>query len=456
MTSFLYLENNSIIWYNPEIIRRELLLFMRKKKKLLYILAITIISIPAIASANWSTGNTARTWEGYSSGLGENLAVIDGVGEYVYSPVYDAMQCSLGLEVHQKTRDFLIVEDSILGKPVISLDFIENDLIDDGNTCPTPKVGIYLPDSITTLHRYTFSRFTNSYIHLPSDITNIPDGLFYCQKKLKQIQIPAKVKIIGKQAFYGCSQLASVKIPSEVKEIKSGTFTNCKNLTKLYIPNNVKKIATNAFKGCNNLTIYCEKNSYAYKYAKKNKIKTKLLSNKTVKATKITSLPESITVGTYEPYLLFPFIEPFYATNQTFAYISEDPSIIEVNQNGKINGKKQGTTTITVMTTDGSHLQARVKVTVKKGETTLNPYFSLQQLQKGTTKFNVDAMLYNRNANATYQIESSDSSIATAKVEKGILKVTAKKQGNAIFVLTEKQGKKQTLIGSFPISVNIK
>lgn len=111
-------------------------------------------------------------------------------------------------------------------------------------------------------------------------------------------------------------------------------------------------------------------------------------------------------VGTQEAYLLFPFVEPFYAANQKFAYISDNPSIAEVNQNGKVKGKKIGIITITIMTTDRSNLQKKIKVTVKKGEAVVNPYFSLYQLKNKTTEFNLNAMLYNRNEKTTYQLEN--------------------------------------------------
>ncbi|WP_205839139.1 leucine-rich repeat protein [Velocimicrobium porci] len=428
------------------------------KKNLFTMLIATVLILctPATINAQWGgwyNGDTSTTWQGEDGGIGGNFAITDNKGSYRYNPGSDTIYCFLDLIPQQKIRDFLIIEDSMLGKPVTNFYFWDRELMDDGNVCPTPKIGIYLSDNITNLEHSTFARFTNSYIHLPNAITNIPDNFFYCHKQLKRIQIPNNVKIIGTEAFQSCYQLNFVKIPSNVIEIQSGAFAYCKNLTQLYIPGSVKKIANNAFKECKKLTIYCEKNSYVYNYAKNHGIKTKIVSNKSVKSKKLTNLSSKIQVGTQEAYLLFPFIEPFYATNQKLAYISEDPSIAEVNQNGKVEGKKKGETTITVMTTDGSHLEKKVKVTVKKGEIALNPYFSLYQLEKGTTEFNVDAMLYNRNPKATYQIESSDSKIATAKIENGALKVTAKKQGNTVFVVTENQGKTKTEIGSFPISV---
>lgn len=429
---------------------------MFKKKIYISVLVITITCFPAIVNAQWGgwySGNSSKTWQGVEGELNNAIPMIDNAGEYVYDINKDTITCNFDLNLHSKIRDFLVVEDSILGKPVTKFSFPDKTLMDDGNTCPIPKIGIYLSDNITTLIRGTFIRFTNSYIHLPNAITNIPDSFLYYNKQLKRIEIPSTVKTIGAHAFQGCDQLDSVKIPSKVKEIKSGVFADCKNLTKIYIPTSVAKIEKNAFKNCKKLTIYCEKNSYAYNYAKKNKIKTKMLSNQVVKAKQIANVPTAINVGTQEAYLLFPFVEPFYATNQKFAYISDNPSIAEVNQNGKVEGKKIGTTTITIMTTDGSNLQKKIKVNVKKGEAVVNPYFSLYQLKNGTTEFNVNAMLYNRNEKATYQLESSNSSIAIAKVVDKKLKVTAKKAGNAVFIVTEINGKNKKEIGSFPISV---
>ncbi|MSS62835.1 leucine-rich repeat protein [Velocimicrobium porci] len=424
---------------------------MKKSVKTKLALLLTLIlTVPAIAKADWGgwyDGNTSNTWYGDTE---QGRISVNGIGRYEYRPENDSFYCFLESSSSQKSQDFLIIEDSIFGKPVTGLFY----LVDDPSFYTVPSKGFYVPDSVTNLEITVFESAQFQNIYLSNALTMISKGAFRFCENLSQIQLPSNIKTICQDAFILCTSLKEIKIPNKVKTIQKNAFKNCKNLTKIYLPASVKTIEKNVFTGCDKLTIYCEKDSYAYKYAKRNKIKTKLLSNKTVKATQITNLPKSITVETHESYLLFPFIEPFYATNQKLAYISDDPSIAEVNQNGKVDGKKKGETTITVMTTDGSHLEKQVKVTVKKGEIALNPYFSLYQLEKGTTEFNVDAMLYNRNEKATYQIESSDSSIATAKIENGTLKVTAKKQGNAVFVVTEKKGKTKNEIGSFPISVD--
>ncbi|MSS62916.1 leucine-rich repeat protein [Velocimicrobium porci] len=425
---------------------------MKKSVKTKLALLLTLIlTVPAIAKADWGgwyDGNTSTTWYGDDGYQGR--ITVYGNGRYEYRPENDSFYCFLESAFNPKLQDFFSIEDSIWGKPVTGLFY--NLECDDQSYAVSSK-GFYVPDTITDLDLFVFEGVDFQNIYLSKGLIKIPKQAFGGCKNVKQLQLPDKLKKINERAFWYCTNLKQIKIPEKVTIIEKKAFEDCKNLTKIYLPASVKTIEKNVFKGCDKLTIYCEKDSYAYKYAKKNKIKTKLLSKKTVKATQITSLPKSITVGTQETYLLFPFVEPFYATNQKLAYISEDPSIAEVNQNGKVEGKKKGETTITVMTTDGSHLEKKVKVTVKKGEIALNPYFSLYQLEKGTTEFNVDAMLYNRNPKATYQIESSDSKIAVAKIEKGTLKVTAKKQGNAVFVVTEKNGKTKNEIGSFPISV---
>lgn len=59
-------------------------------------------------------------------------------------------------------------------------------------------------------------------------------------------------------------------------------------------------------------------------------------------------------------------VNPSNASVKDLVWSSEDKTIATVSQKGKITGKKVGTTTITVATTDGSNLQEKIKVTVKK------------------------------------------------------------------------------------------
>lgn len=182
----------------------------------------------------WHNGDSSSTWQGEQAEIDDIIPLINHTGGYQYDFESDTMMCFFDITIHPKIRDFLVVEDSILGKPVTSFSFPDKVLMDDGNICPIPRKGIYLSDSISKLSPYTFARFINPYIHLPNSITSIPDGFFYYNKQLKQVKIPSTVKTIGAHAFHGCYQLDSVKIPSKVKEIQSGAFAARKNLTKIY------------------------------------------------------------------------------------------------------------------------------------------------------------------------------------------------------------------------------
>lgn len=78
-------------------------------------------------------------------------------------------------------------------------------------------------------------------------------------------QLP--VKKIGESAFSE-TKVKSVALPSGCEEIDWFAFYGCYALTTVYISNSVESIAYGAFEGCSkSLVIYCEKNSFAEKYA---------------------------------------------------------------------------------------------------------------------------------------------------------------------------------------------
>ena len=95
--------------------------------------------------------------------------------------------------------------------------------------------------------------------------------------------------------------MQSVRLPNDLDKIEFGCFYNCKNLRKIVIPNGVQKIESNAFVGCEKLEIYipasvkkigkyitltdvkkiyCQKNTVAQKYAKKNKVAVEITGTK--------------------------------------------------------------------------------------------------------------------------------------------------------------------------------
>lgn len=86
------------------------------------------------------------------------------------------------------------------------------------------------------------------------------------------VQIPNKINglavlKIGENAFAD-TKVKSVTIPSSCTEIDWFAFYGCYALNTIYISSSVKSIGYGAFDSCSkSLTIYCEKNSFAQKYA---------------------------------------------------------------------------------------------------------------------------------------------------------------------------------------------
>ena len=86
------------------------------------------------------------------------------------------------------------------------------------------------------------------------------------------LSIPASIDgfdvvAIGRDAFRE-SALTEVIIPSTVQKIDWFAFYASNNLTRVAIPSSITKIEYGVFDGCDKLTVYCEKNSYADKYAR--------------------------------------------------------------------------------------------------------------------------------------------------------------------------------------------
>ena len=132
---------------------------------------------------------------------------------------------------------------------------------------------VEIPNSVTSIGDYAFSECSNlSSIKIPNSVTSIGSEVFRDCSSLTSIDIPSSVTSIGNSAFAGCSSLTSIEIPEGVTSIGEYAFYNCRSLTSIEIPNSVTSIGEKAFNECKNLLFICEKDSYAYEYAKENNI----------------------------------------------------------------------------------------------------------------------------------------------------------------------------------------
>lgn len=90
--------------------------------------------------------------------------------------------------------------------------------------------------------------------------------------KEKNVSLPKEIDgfrviSIGKETFRNTA-VEAVILPEGLESIGWFAFYGCVGLQSIAIPSSVKTIEYGAFDGCTSLVIYCEKGSFAERYAK--------------------------------------------------------------------------------------------------------------------------------------------------------------------------------------------
>lgn len=138
---------------------------------------------------------------------------------------------------------------------------------------------VLVPEKIEDLRvtKFAADLFKDSSLKkivLPKYLSLLTENLFM-NSQLEEIVFNKKLKGISKKAFFGCEKLIQVKLPNSLIYIGRSAFENCTNLKKVFIPNSVSMIEDDAFLDVSDLVIYCNKDSYAYDFAKRMSIKVK-------------------------------------------------------------------------------------------------------------------------------------------------------------------------------------
>ena len=152
---------------------------------------------------------------------------------------------------------------------------------------------ITLPDSadFVSVDRVVLSKDMTTAVWAPADVD------------LNTYSFPQSIKKYTAFFFFGHDEITSFDFPQGTQTIESGVLANCKNLKKVTLPDSVKKIDHSAFFNCTSLksinlpasinsigdsvfindklknldiTLLVKENSYAYNYAKQNKLNYEL------------------------------------------------------------------------------------------------------------------------------------------------------------------------------------
>lgn len=126
-------------------------------------------------------------------------------------------------------------------------------------------ISFEVPNHITYIGCSAFNNCSNlSRVFIPNTVTSIGNQAFENCSSLQDVNIPNSVTAIGDYLFYGCCSLTNIEIPNSVISIGVLAFGDCSALTKVTIPNSVTSIGFWAFRKCTSLTSIEIPNSVTY------------------------------------------------------------------------------------------------------------------------------------------------------------------------------------------------
>ncbi len=156
---------------------------------------------------------------------------------------------------------------------------------------------------------------------------------------------------------------------------------------------------------------------------------------KKIKTIAFKKYDKTLTIKKGESLKLNVTITPKKATNKKLKWKSSKKKVVSVNSKGVIKGKKKGSSTITVQTTDGTKLKLKLKVTVgqKVNSIAFSNRDQLKELVVGET-FRLKTQILPSNASNKKLIwTSSNAKVATVDSKgnitgksNGVVKITAK------------------------------
>lgn len=325
---------------------------------------------------------------------------------------------------------------------------------------------VTLPSSLTQIGTYAFGYCTSlKEVTIPSSVRSIGysafcecysmtaikvasgnenyvsvDGVLFNRAKDRLVQcpgaksgkytVPSGTLYISEYAFQGCKNITEVVLQKGALNVGISAFYECESLKKVYIPESVSSISSSAFELCGDVTIYCEKDSYAQRYAQRKKMKYVVLelSNESTVSAGVITLGGTVTVnakasggsGEYTYAVLYKkkadkswTVKQNYSTNAKIAVKpakATDYDICVKVKDGKGDiVKKFFTVKVNAKLSNSSTISAD---TIKYGST-----FTVNAKASGGTGGYTYAVLYKKKADTKWTVKQNYSTNAKTAVK---------------------------------------
>lgn len=319
---------------------------------------------------------------------------------------------------------------------------------------------INIPSQVTRIGNATFSGCASlENIEIPDTIVSLGDNVFSGCVSLKNIDIPDSVTQIGNSTFSYCSNLETVKLPKKLGEISTSLFRYCDKLDTVVIPNGVSSIQDTAFADCLNLrsvifpdTISSNgigsrifsnspkvvasviEDSEAHLYMRRNGYAFSLIN------TGLNLDKKELTLNVNDSRKYVVILTPYtIANNSQLTWVSSNPSVATVDENGVVTALTEGEATITVRNINGLTDTSKVTITNRHVPITGISLNKKELVMKKQTTSGLRASISPSDTTEDKSLTwmSSDNEIATVS-STGL--ITARNPGEAIITVKTSNG----------------
>lgn len=113
---------------------------------------------------------------------------------------------------------------------------------------------LVIPNNVTTIKAYIFSRFDFTSITVPNSVTTIGDYAFADCSSMSSISLPSSITSLGQLMFRGCNSLHHLRFPDSITTVPKEILNNNTGIKTCVVGDHVTSIAGLAFRSCSSMT----------------------------------------------------------------------------------------------------------------------------------------------------------------------------------------------------------